>query len=82
MKSDTDFANPYERDLYAQEDRIKTLEFQCVMDAQLIQEIKAQNEIMREALRFIRSSADCRNESESEQCAHVAEEALEKVREV
>lgn len=34
------------------------------------------NEKLREALRFIRSSADCRNESETEQCSHIAEEAL------
>lgn len=33
-------------------------------------------EIAVEFFRFIRSSADCRNESETEQCAHVAEKAL------
>lgn len=38
--------------------------------------LKAENKKLREALRFIRSSADCRNESETEQCSHIAEEAL------
>lgn len=38
--------------------------------------LQAENKKLRDALRFIRSSADCRNESEVEQCSHVAEEAL------
>ncbi len=46
----------------------------------LTKELEAKLAIAIEAIRYIRSSCDCRNESESEQCSHVAEEALEKVR--
>ena len=46
-----------------------------------IKDLEAKLAVAKESLRFIRSSCDCRNESESEQCAHVAEEALEKLKE-
>ena len=47
--------------------------------------LAAQSEIIKvakERLRSIRSNSDCRNESEAEQCAHVAEEALAKIAEL
>lgn len=39
-------------------------------------ELEKKLEIAVEGLRFIRSSTDCRNEAEQEQCAHAAERTL------
>jgi hypothetical protein len=43
--------------------------------------LKNKLKIAEQALRFIRSGCDCRNESEAEQCANVAEDAIREIRE-
>lgn len=67
MKSDTDFANPYEKELYAQESKIKDLEAKNI-------ELEKKLEIVKDVLNHIYETSDDKDSSKE------AKEALEKIK--